>query len=57
LQTSAGLGLVHTQDVGALAAAVERQAWPVEEVRLKDLPQRFAYCTSPQALHAPQPHQ
>ena len=56
LQTSAGFGLVHTQDVGALAAAVERQAWPVEEVLLSDLPQRFAYCTSPQALHAPQPH-
>ena len=51
LQTSEGFGLVHTQDVGSLATAVERQAWAVEEVLLADLPTRFAYCTSPQALH------
>ncbi len=52
LETSAGFGLVHTQDVGALAAAIERHGWPVEEVRVADLPQRFAYCTSPQAQQA-----
>ena len=57
LQTSAGFGLVHTQDVGALAAAVERQGWQVEDLLLTDLPHCFAYCTSPQARHLPQPHQ
>ena len=53
LQTTAGFGLVHTQDVGALASAVDQQAWLVEEVRLADLPKRFVYCTSPCALQMP----
>ena len=53
LLTSAGFGLVHTQDVGVLATAVHQLAWPVEDVFLADLPQRLAYFTSPQALHMP----
>lgn len=52
LQTSAGFGLVHTQDVAALATAIEQRGWAVEEARAADLPQRFAYCVSPQAQHA-----
>jgi hypothetical protein len=51
LMTSAGFGLVHTQDVGALAAAVDQHRWPVEDVLRADLPQRFAFCNSPQALN------
>jgi hypothetical protein len=49
LQTSAGFGLVHTQDVAALSAAIERKWWAVEDVVRADLPTRFAYCLSPQA--------
>jgi hypothetical protein len=48
LMTSGGFGLVHTQDVGTLAAAVDQYGWEVEDVLLADLPQRFAYCSSPQ---------
>jgi hypothetical protein len=51
LMTSGGFGLVHTQDVGALAQAVDQHRWPVEEVLRSDLPRRFAYCTSPQAMN------
>jgi len=49
LQTSIGFGLVHTQDVEALSAAIERNAWAVEDVVRADLPARFGYCLSPQA--------
>jgi len=48
LQTSAGFGLVHTQDVGALALAVDHHAWLIEDALLADLPMQFHYCTSPQ---------
>ena len=48
LQTSVGFGLVHTQDVGFLALAIEKNRWTVEDVSAGDLPHRFAYCTSPQ---------
>lgn len=53
LQTSGGFGLVHTQDVGSLAQAIEHESWPVEDVLVADLPRRFAYKTSPQADHKP----
>jgi Protein of unknown function (DUF2946) len=49
LQTSAGFGLVHTQDVAALAQAIENKRWLVEDVIASDLPQRFGYLRSPQA--------
>jgi len=49
LQTSAGFGLVHTQDVAALAQAIENKLWPVVDVIASDLPGRFAYVKSPQA--------
>jgi hypothetical protein len=55
LQTSAGFGLVHTQDVEALAVAVEQLTWVIEEVQRVDLPVRFAYCASPQARLAHSP--
>jgi hypothetical protein len=49
LQTSMGFGLVHTQDVAALSAAIERNGWVVEDVIRADLPARYGYCQSPQA--------
>ena len=53
LQTSGGFGLVHTQDVPAVADLVERGgAWQPQPVRAADLPARFSYVTSPQARHA-----
>jgi hypothetical protein len=55
LQTTAGFGLVHTQDVEALAAAVELRTWVIDEVQRADLPVRFAYCASPQARFAHSP--
>lgn len=56
LQTSLGFGLVHTQDVAALSAAIERHAWTAVDVVRADLPARFGYCLSPQALSAIKPH-
>ncbi|MDH4478842.1 MAG: DUF2946 family protein [Rhodoferax sp.] len=52
MQTSAGFGLVHTQDVDALALTLERLAWSIEDVMLADLPARFSFCASPQARHS-----
>ena len=51
LQTSIGFGLVHTQDVAALSAAIDRNGWDVEDVLRAELPTRFGYCLSPQAQH------
>ena len=53
LHTSGGFGLVHTQDVPAVADLVEcGGAWEPQAVRAADLPARFSYVTSPQARHA-----
>lgn len=51
LHTDLGFGLVHTQDTGRAAQALEQGRWTLQEVRRADLPQRFAYATSPQAQH------
>ena len=51
VHTSGGFGLVHTQDVESMAQAIEHMHWQLEDVRLDDLPQRFAYRMSPQADH------
>jgi hypothetical protein len=51
--TSMGLGLVHTQDVGLAADAIEQGRWPApQEVRAADLPARFGHVLSPAARHA-----
>lgn len=52
LHTDLGFGLVHTQDTGRAAQALEQGLWALHEVRRADLPQRFAYAPSPQALQA-----
>lgn len=45
-----GLGLVHTQDVGFAADAIEQGRWNPENVQSADLPARFGYVPSPAAL-------
>ena len=50
LETDLGFGLVHTQDMTHAADAVERGLWVPEEMSAADLPARYAYVRSPQAL-------
>ena len=51
--TPLGLGLVHTQDVGLAADAIEQGRWPApEEVKAADLPMRFGHVLSPAARYA-----
>lgn len=52
LVTDRGMGLVHTQDVGHVARALEDGRWPLREVRREDLPAAYGYVMSPQARHA-----
>lgn len=51
LQTDLGLGLVHTQDVGHVAEAVERGLWTPQDVLAEALPQRYGFIRSPAAVH------
>jgi Protein of unknown function (DUF2946) len=51
LAGQAAFGLVHSQDVGEVAKAIELGRYSTEEVRSSDLPKRFGYVLSPQALH------
>jgi hypothetical protein len=51
-ETSIGFGLVHTQDVGAASNAIEQGMWSVAEISAIELPERYAYVTSPQTLKA-----
>lgn len=44
-----GLGLVHTQDVGLAAEAIDQGRWVPESVRAEDLPARFGHVLSPAA--------
>lgn len=50
LKTSLGFGLVHTQDMGYAANAVEQSFWTPEAVTRTDLPSRFRYICSPLRL-------
>jgi hypothetical protein len=52
LDTSLGLGLVHSQDVHAAADWIEQGRWEVQTVAADSLPARYAYVLSPQSLHA-----
>jgi hypothetical protein len=51
-QTSAGFGLVHTQDVALAADAIERGLWTVLDIARAELPVRFAFVNSPQEMQA-----
>ncbi|MBU1357496.1 MAG: DUF2946 family protein [Gammaproteobacteria bacterium] len=44
-----GLGLVHTQDVGIAAEAIEQGRWVPQDVRSQDLPERYGFMASPQS--------
>jgi Protein of unknown function (DUF2946) len=50
LLTDLGFGRVHTLDMLNAAEAVERSQWRPTEVLVADLPARFGYVLSPQAL-------
>lgn len=50
LESTAGLGLVHTQDMGLAAEAVELGLWQPQTLLQADLPSRFGFVKSPQAL-------
>ena len=52
LQSELGLGLVHTLDVPLVADAIERGTWEVETVQSADLPQRYGFVRSPEALQS-----
>lgn len=47
LVTALGLGLVHSQDVGLVADALEQGRWPQQEVLAASLPARFGFVPSP----------
>jgi hypothetical protein len=51
LDTSGGFGLVHTQDVLAVADAIEQGRWQAQPVHADELPARFNYVPSPLARH------
>ena len=50
LHTDLGLGLVHTLDMAVAADAVEAGRWQPEAVMACELPQRFGFVLSPQAV-------
>lgn len=52
LASPIGLGLVHTQDVGIAAEAVERGIWTPEAAQASELPSRFNHVLSPAERHA-----
>lgn len=49
LSTDIGLGLVHTQDVGLVAQALEAGRWAMREVAATELPAAYGYVQSPKA--------
>lgn len=52
LVTELGFGLVHSADMALAADAVESGRWSPGDVLADDLPSRFGYVLSPQALQA-----
>jgi Protein of unknown function (DUF2946) len=52
IDTDAGFGIVHTQDMGIAASAVEAGRWQPEPLPFADMPRRFGFVLSPQAEHA-----
>ena len=47
LETTLGIGLVHTQDVAIAAQALEAGVWSAHPVQRLDLPGRYGFVTSP----------
>lgn len=52
LGTDIGLGLVHTQDVGLVAQALEAGQWTARDVTAATLATTYGYVVSPQAAPA-----
>jgi hypothetical protein len=52
METDLGFGLVHTQDVGLAADAIESGLWVPQVIASHDLPARFGYVRRPQPLFA-----
>lgn len=50
LETELGFGLVHTQDMGLAAEAIEQGLWVPQDALARDMPARHGYVRSPQAL-------
>jgi len=50
LETDLGFGLVHTLDMESAADAIESGLWVLMELAAAELPERFGYVRSPQAL-------
>lgn len=55
LETDLGFGLVHTQDMLGASNAIESGLWVPAQVPEAELPGRFGFVKSPQALRATQP--
>ncbi len=53
LQTDLGMGLVHSQDVVLVAAAVEQGRWSPQSVMAADVPARFGFVQSPEQQRRP----
>ncbi|MDR6213210.1 DUF2946 family protein [Paracidovorax wautersii] len=49
LASGAGLGLVHSLDVGLVAEAIEQGRWTPQEVQADRLPERYGFVRSPAA--------
>ena len=47
MATGSGFGIVHTLDMEAAAAAVERGAWVPQELAFARMPERFGYLLGP----------
>ena len=54
LVTPLGLGLVHTQDMGLAAEAVEQGRWVPQAVRAAELPARYGHVLSPASARSGQ---
>ncbi len=47
METTLGFGLVHTQDVGVVAQALDAGLWQLQTTQRNALPQRYGYVISP----------
>ncbi len=50
LETDLGFGLVHTMDVGLVAAALENQRWKLQEMDISLFESQFGFVRNPQRL-------
>ncbi len=53
LETEAGFGLVHTNDMALAADALETGLWVPQQIPARELPAKFGYVRSPQAFMQP----